>query len=242
MNEVATPPQHKVENIATSNYFVTHHRADPKRVIVSFASRGFNAAGEPIEEFARTLAAFGVSAIFVTDRSGQWWNHPETFRIFPEIARLCSRYEHIGLIGESMGASGAIAFSRFLPEAARILGFSPQYSVASPFIEFDKRYRNAKDEIGFFNFAAYNDADARRKAQLLFGNVEWEDHIHASMFLSEGFKAGFIDGAPHDVAGHLKTAYNRNVLSTLSERFCDFARPFDDDAIASAVGDLYGPP
>lgn len=226
-------------NITTSNYFVTHHHADPERLIVSFASRGFAGGGEPIEEFALTLRRQGVSAIFVTDRHAQWWNHTETHSVFIRIAEVCKQYRYVGLIGESMGASGAISFTPFFPGVNRVLAFCPQFSIASPFIEFDARFRDMKKIIPLFQFLSHDQSISKSRIEILYGNLEWEDYIHSCMYMAADFSVTTIDGAPHDVARHLKHGVGSNLLNSLITEFCSFDNNFDKHLIKKILGELY---
>lgn len=225
-------------DIVTDNYFVKHYHQNCDRVIVSFASRGFAGAGEPIEEFAGTLAKLGVSAIFVTDRHALWWNHHDTGWIFQHIAAICKNYRNVGVIGDSMGGSGAIAYTSYYPDVGRVLAFGPQYSIASPFIEFDARYRDMKHQISKYYFDAYNCLKSKDRVDILYGNLVWEDYLHAAMFRSHGFRITTVNGCPHDVARHLKWGVGENKLASLLEAFCSFSNNFDDMTIKKVLGDL----
>ena len=110
------------------NYAITHYKIDPNRLIVVFASAGMDGLGEPLEEFRGTLSRLGVSMAFVIDRSPRWFNHAETPQALAQAARIARDYRHAGVLGESMGGSGAIIFADVCPTADRILALTPQYS------------------------------------------------------------------------------------------------------------------
>lgn len=211
-------------------YLITRYQADPARLILVFASAGQDGLGEPLEEFRASLRPLGVSMAFVIDRSPCWFNHSETPAALAHAASLAARYPHTGVLGESMGGSGAILFAGLSPHVGRTLALTPQYSVAHPFIAFDSRFAPhgaAHPDQLHWSFTA---PQARKRIHILFGNTEWLDTVHAGMYLAEGYDVRFIDGAGHLVGQHLKRGTPDNRLAPLLHAFADFATPFDPTA------------
>lgn len=220
------------------NYAITHYKIDPNRLIVVFASAGMDGLGEPLEEFRGTLSRLGVSMAFVIDRSPRWFNHAETPQALAQAARIARDYRHAGVLGESMGGSGAIIFADVCPTADRILALTPQYSMAKPFIAFDSRFAPFGEAYPNQVHWVFATPRARGKTQILFGNTEWLDAVHAGMYRVEGFNVSIVDGAGHLVGQHLKRGDTENRLVRLIGAFCDFSAPFTASVVAEALGPL----
>ena len=217
----------------STNYVLEHFPDGSDRLVVVFVSAGQDGVGEPIKEFRSSLSKFPVSVAFLTERKPLFYNYGDTISMFQRTARLADRYARVATIGESMGGSGAIVFNKFTDRIDRILAFSPMYSVAPPYANFAGRTLPPNwHEQNFWSFA---EPKARDKAQILYGNRDWTDHVHSGMFLVDGFSVHFIDGSGHLVARRLKEAGR---LEPLLASFLDFTRPFSAASVAAAVGDL----
>lgn len=227
--------------LETENYLVTHYHDDPARIVVAFASAGMDGLGEPIEEFRTTLRSLGPSTMFVIDRKRHWYNHQDTRDVFTQAAAIVDRYVEAGCLGESMGGSGAILFSRYCPRVSRVLAFAPQYSIASPFIDFDQRFRGMEQSFPHRRFADFAETPIPRVCQILYGNTEWLDFLHAAMFQANNFPVTYVNGAGHLVARHLKRGAHDNLLLPLVREFCVFGQPFTQDVVRRVLGELCTP-
>ena len=235
------PPREPDETWRFGPYLVTHHHVHPTRLVIVFASAGQDGLGEPLEEFRGSLLRHGVSMAFVIDRNPRWLNHAETADALAHTAALAARYPDVGVLGESMGGSGAILFAGLCPHARRILALTPQYSVARPFIAFDSRFSPFADAYPDQQHWSFTAAHARARIHILFGTTEWLDTVHAGMYLAEGYHVRFIDGAGHLVGQHLKRGTPDNRLAPLLGAFTDFDASFDSAAIDAAIGPLAAP-
>ena len=126
----------------SENYIVSFYEKSPQRIAVVFASAGKWGAGGPIEEFKNTIIKTGISVIFVICKGIEWYNNQETLDVIEILSDFVERYDHCCALGESMGGSGALMFARYCNKVSRILSFAPQFSVRSPFVEMDNRYKN----------------------------------------------------------------------------------------------------
>lgn len=223
---------------ATENYHITYYPADPDRLIISFASAGMFGPGGPIEEFRGSLSKFGVSMLFVIDIHGRWYNYPETDEIFALIGSVADRYHQVGAIGESMGACGAIAFADRCSRVSRVLAFAPQFSICHPFIAFDARYHGFEVILPQRIFWDFSSCLGKENVWILFGNIDWREYLHCSMFMAYGFNIVLVDGAPHDIARYLKIRPECDLLSSIVGRFCDFGSSFDRTSIDDCLGQL----
>lgn len=237
-SDLAMSEQGKRFEKATANYRITHYPADPDRLIISFASAGMFGPGGPIKEFRGSLSKFGVSMLFVIDIHGRWYNYPETEEIFALVSSVAEQYSHVGVIGESMGACGAIAFADLGSKVSRVLAFAPQFSICHPFIAFDARYSGYEAILPRRVFWDFSSCLGKENVWILFGNIDWRELLHCSMFMAYDFNIVLVDGAPHDIARYLKTRPEGDLLYSIVGRFCDFGSPFDRTGINDCLGQL----
>jgi len=107
---------------------------DATTLMVSFTSRTENPAEKHRKEGfgERFLDASGVAYLCFINRRNHWWQTPEVedaYRAVAEKYELRRRYPRVITYGSSMGAYGALIFSR-LVGADLVLAFSPQASIA----------------------------------------------------------------------------------------------------------------
>lgn len=224
-------------------YIVRRHHRDPDRLIVVFASAGSFGLAEPIEEFGKTLSPLGASLCFVIDMSRSWLNHAEAPAMLEHVVGLAADYPHVAAMGESMGGSSAIAFAGLCPRVRRVLAFSPQFSVASPFVPFLPFIKpdTPAEALGFMGtnqrFWTFNPAVRPRETVVLYGDEEFRDLVHAGLYLAYGYDVGFVRGGDHSVASRLKNGPKGNLLPALTTRFADFSAPFSYEAVAEVLSD-----
>ena len=100
------------------------------RATVSFTGIGLQMHGQPVEEFARTLAEIddGGTRLFVIDKQRTWYErtHEQVVRV---LAPLLAEHDDVCLIGNSMGGFGALLFAGLLPRVRATIAFVPQFSV-----------------------------------------------------------------------------------------------------------------
>ncbi|MXV45185.1 hypothetical protein GS501_09085 [Saccharibacter sp. 17.LH.SD] len=210
---------------SVGSYTVTHHRSNENNVVIVFASAGRDGMGQPIEEFKNTLKSFNISMIFILDPTPTWFNRPETNEMFKFVASLASRYENVAVLGESMGASGSLIFSKFFDGITRVLAFAPQYSVSKPFIQFDERFQHAHENYEFSNFWTFTSNLSRDRVQILCGISEWRDMPHVAMYAAEGYSVNYLLECGHLVGYFLKTqpdVKHGNKLKALLAAFLNF--------------------
>lgn len=220
-----------LEQFKTENLAVRFYLRDPSRVIVVFASAGAKRVDGYSEEYGQTLAPLNVSVIFVTDLFARWYNHQETETVFRRVAEMTKQFEHVGAMGESLGGSGALLFTCYAPHVSRVLAFTPQYSVAQPFIRFDARYLSESQKITQFYVGTFAESPVPEKCLLVYGNLSWRDQIHRAMFTAAGYRSVTVDDAPHEISRHLSKHPQGNNLAVLAAAFCDFAVPFNSATV-----------
>jgi len=100
------------------------------RATVSFTGIGLQMHGQPVEEFARTLAEIddGGTRLFVIDKERTWYErtHEQVVRV---LAPRLADHDDVCFIGNSMGGFGALLFAGLLPRVRATIAFVPQFSV-----------------------------------------------------------------------------------------------------------------
>ena len=105
------------------------------RATVSFTGIGLQMHGQPVEEFARTLAEIddGGTRLFVIDKERTWYERTWYERTHEEVVRVLSPrlpdHDDVCFIGNSMGGFGALLFAGLLPRVRATIAFVPQFSV-----------------------------------------------------------------------------------------------------------------
>jgi len=227
-------------SIEIGNYKINlYHEEKNRDVVVVFASAGITGLGEPIEEFKNSLSKFGRSMIFIMEKAPTWFNSPKTDDMFLRVSQLCDYYDNIAVLGESMGASGSIIFSKYNKKINRILAIAPQYSVSHEFIEYDWRFNYAGNYFTNQKFHKFVCDEAKSKTQILFGDSDWLDLVHAGMFSLEGFSITYVSGSNHFVPAYLKKNSDINYLHVLLENFLDFSKDFNSDIVMKSIGNYY---
>lgn len=217
-------------------YQVRHYPRDPDRLVIVFASAGRKGAIRTTEEFRNSLWDSGVSLCFVWDSEPSWYNHDATPQMMDHVADLSSAYRHVGALGHSMGASGAIVFAGHCRQVERVLAFSPQFSLADPFIRFDDRFNRIGPLHPNQRYSTFHALERSDRIVVLYGTEEWADLVHAGVYAVHGYDLGFVAGSGHLVPQALKSATEGNLLVDLAARFADFSGPFDYDAVKAVLG------
>ena len=218
-------------------YLVRHYPQDPERLIVVLTGGGFAAWDARIEEFRNTLSGLGVSMCFAMDRVPGWLMHRQAAEMMAHVAGIAAGYPHVGVMGESMGGSSAIVFSAHCPSVERSLAFSPQFSVADPFIRFDDRFKHLAERHTEESRVTFDAPGRERDTLVLFGAEDLLDLVHAGLYAVYGYDVGFVEDADHQVANSLKRNPDGNLLAPLAARFADFSRPFGYEAAKEILAD-----
>ena len=134
--------------------------------------------------------------------------------------RLADRI--VATLGESMGGSGALLATNYL-NVSRTLAISPQFAVKPPFALFDETI--TQRDISHLTEHYIDDFGKVKNIEtchLLFGNHDWQDTIHQTMFEARGFSIVNVDSG-HGVSYLLK---QKNKLSPLLSQFVDLQKSF----------------
>lgn len=218
-------------------YVVRHYPRDPERLIVVFTGMAQHTACAPFEEFRNSLAPLGASLCFVIDQTPGWFGHDATPGMLDHVVELAAGYPHVGVMGESMGGSGAIMFAGHCSNVQRFLAFAPQFSMANPFLQFDNRFHKVARRIPSQRYLSFDAPQRPAEGLILYGTQEWADLVHAGMYAVYGYELGFVDGAGHLVAIHLKTSARGNLLVELTAKFADFSAPFGYESARQVLGE-----
>ena len=93
-------------------------------VVVSFAERTHptRLSGEKV------FLKYRLNTVFVTSRGAHWYQYKDSPAAGRAVREYCTKYGRVITYGESMGAYGALAFSRLI-EPNLVLAYSPQFSL-----------------------------------------------------------------------------------------------------------------
>ena len=127
------------------------------RLVINFSSR-IN-SGKPVLAPAAELYQHEgqnffykrrIPTINVICRRNIWWQSEEMFAVLALLdgLKLDRQYKQITTYGLSMGAYGALMFSRAL-KAHRVIAIAPQYSIDSSKVPFETRWPEDRAQVGF---------------------------------------------------------------------------------------------
>lgn len=91
-----------------------------------------------------------IPTINIICRRNNWWQTLEMFEALAVLRELDlpASYRQITTYGLSMGAYGALLFSRAL-QASRVIAIAPQYSVNPQVVPFETRWAEDREQIEF---------------------------------------------------------------------------------------------
>jgi hypothetical protein len=175
-------------------------------LVVTFTGR---AANPPVGKgFGENyLIKRRISAVHFISKDNHWWQTPEPAEAVAELHRLglIGAGRKVTLYGSSMGGYAALMLSRMI-KPKRIILFSPQYSIDSRRVPFEKRWRAyaAKLQFDHDDMAACIDHDA--EIQVVYDPFFEPDRQHVALIE----KLRPVDHVPIRFAGH-------NTARTLEE-------------------------
>ncbi|MBN9440499.1 discoidin domain-containing protein [Bosea sp. (in: a-proteobacteria)] len=209
-------------DLAFENYLVSSNflANKPDRLVISVSSLGF-APRERFQQFWRLIEENGCDALFVANHTVNWFNNADTDSLFNQLSVIAKRYKHVAIMGESMGASGAILLSNYIGNCNRVLCFAPQFSANSAFMSFDERYHKRVTRIEEHHFSSFSFSSKKKRTLMMFGDRVWQDEVHRAMFERSGFRVLTVPQAEHAVALALR---DMGKLEQVVQCFLDFDR------------------
>ncbi|GBR67880.1 hypothetical protein GKA01_07920 [Gluconobacter kanchanaburiensis NBRC 103587] len=223
------------------NYEISYWNRKTNNVTVVFSSAGALALAQPVEEFRNTISKFNTSYVFVRSKHLDWYNNPNAVRMFRFLDAFCRRYQYIYSMGESLGGSGALLFSKYCSKITRILAFSPQYSALPSFCKWYGPLSPLDGAIGTFAFSDYAPESAASKAVLIYPSCSYEDNLHAKFFKSENFEVVVLNTTHHDIARHLKKDYDINYLNIVLNTFYNMKVDFSEKLFSNLLCNIVEP-
>jgi tetratricopeptide (TPR) repeat protein len=175
-------------------------------LVVTFTGR---AADPPVEKgFGETyLQKKRVSAVHFISKDNHWWQTPEPMQAIVELRRqgLIGGNRRVTLYGSSMGGYAALILSQAL-SPARIVLFSPQYSIDAKRVPFEKRWRNYAAKLKFDYDNMEDGIDKAAQIKAVYDPFFAPDRKHIELIE----KLRPIEHVPVSFAGH-------NTARTLGE-------------------------
>lgn len=85
------------------------------------------------------FARQGYGQLSISTRCNDWFVNPDTTALEAALAEVAAKYERVQAIGWSMGAYGALRFSKAL-DLDGVVAISPQYAITQGAVAGDSRY------------------------------------------------------------------------------------------------------
>jgi hypothetical protein len=199
----------------SDDYEVSLINRGSKKLVFVFASAGSAFGGAPVKEFKNSIFSLenkDFDICWIIDKKVKWFSSVNNIDLINALNSLAETYSPPIAIGESMGGSAALFFSRDI-KLKRLLVLGPQFSMRKPFINFNAQLGppDFRDIVTAQNYAS---TSSLINSFLFFGAESWQDFIHASFFKEFGYHVKFIRHAGHTVAHTLKSL---NLLLPLLE-------------------------
>jgi hypothetical protein len=109
-------------------------------VVVTFTPRPKKGRPIPALWGTKYLEKRGISYVAFQALGSHWWQTPEMDEAVKVIRPTLSRYSRITTYGGSMGAHGALAFSKTLG-AQRVIASAPQFSMDPEVVPWETRWK-----------------------------------------------------------------------------------------------------
>lgn len=142
----------------------------------------------------------GISCICFISSWDHWWQTPEMADAVKSARGIVVDYKRAITYGTSMGAYGALNFSKALG-ANQVIAFSPQYSIHAAKVPFEKRWRSHAAKIDFQHDDMENGI-IESNVTLLYDPAS-PDGFHAQLISKPGCHHVRIPFVGHSVIGFL---------------------------------------
>jgi hypothetical protein len=198
----------------------------PEKLVVSFDNL-HNAGDKRIrrEPWAQKLCAdHGWSHLGIYAQAPTWFRDMELIQFMEKLAKdgFFTRFETSGFAGTSMGAFGALTFSRLSP-GAEVVAFSPQTTLDTDKVPWEHRF--AKGRAADWTLPYSDAADGTAEAQniyLIYDPFDDNDRKQAKRLSGDNITTLRAPGLGHKSAlvinrmGHLKMVMEQGLNGTLN--------------------------
>lgn len=190
---------------------ITHSAGlNSKRAFISFTGIGLKLGGIQQHEFSSSMGEI-CDVYYVTDFRRSWFNDCASQIIEVLTSSLRKRgTSEVVTLGNSMGGSGAIAFSGAIPGCETAIAFAPQSSINSSVAPFENRYYSFASQVRDWQLPDLTTTvKSSVKYHIFVGGNDGIDMQHAERFRATSPGNCFvyvIPGADHNVARILKSS------------------------------------
>lgn len=195
--------RHQIYSSENLEVFTNFVDGETDNLVVSFTSRsdypqltGFG------ESFFKKN---GISSICFISKSNHWWQLPEMELVLNVVEPLLSSYRYIVTYGASMGAHGALVFSKRL-RADCIIAASPQYAINGRLVPWTRRWAIDTKDISEI-FPIETGLSLSAKLVCIYDPFNKFDalHVHALAKLVE------FERIPTAFSGHLTLPFLKDI-------------------------------
>lgn len=185
---------------------------------VGLAMGGIESTDIQKEEFRKSLDGTTANCIYMIDKKRTWYAS-ETLRsaakAFMEEVHGTWTVEHVVSIGNSMGGTGAIAFSTIVNQNMT-LSFAPQSTVSPAAAPFENRYAKYTGLLAAdHQHTDIAESTFTENTFILYGVDSPIDLLHAERLIRAGYAVYLVRKCDHAIAAHLKKS---GALSDIIER------------------------
>jgi len=153
-----------------------------KTIVVTFSK--FSKSPPAALFGAKFLDDRGLSYVAYQATDNHWWHSPEMSSAAEAALPLLKGYTRIIAYGASMGASGALLFSKALG-ADRVIAIAPQYSILPDLVPKETRWRKEAATINHLLIDPQESVSPEAEKVIVYDPFERLDAIQARQF--DGF-------------------------------------------------------
>lgn len=179
------------ETVATcGSTHVMHHQGATDHLLITFNDAGSAKRFDGSTYWAKKYAEKNnVSTLGVITDGARWFPPDEMMDVRDQVAPILSRYRNIVCYGFSMGAYGALKFSRAFG-ATHVISVAPQFSIDPKVMgSLDKRFLRSFNNTGGHKI---EEGDVHGRCWIVFDEHFEEDRINASLIRSVSPDVHFI--------------------------------------------------
>lgn len=123
-----------------------------QRLVVTFDHWSMDKLRKPqFKQSKLFFARHGIAHLHVSTRCNDWFQSEEVGLLVASLKPEVAAYKHVTTYGSSMGAYGAIMFSKVLG-ANKVFACSPQFSVDHAKVPHESRWKMDREKISGFPF------------------------------------------------------------------------------------------
>lgn len=178
----------------------TTRRPGPQKVlVVTFSPAIERGESKPIRGFGEDyIAKLGYDTLCFISSDNHWWHVQEAVQAVEAAARICAEYDEVVGYGVSMGAYGALLFSKQL-RLTRIIAAVPQYSIDPSARPFETRWAHFAKRVELPSAELVEAINPKSEIYFLYDPLFQPDYAHMALLKPAGGRHIRASFANHSV-------------------------------------------